>query len=151
MRKPFFLGLLCLFLFLCLNASAQVPHGGEPLWQDQPELSDVSVHRMPGIDLETLRAADAVTDAVKSAPWRFGEEFDVNIGLEDGHWTMANGMAVWRTVIEAPEALAISLRFSAFQLPKGAQLFIWNRDGIEFIGSFDIATRRNGVVSRPVS
>ncbi|MGB0462472.1 MAG: hypothetical protein ACPGOX_05510, partial [Flavobacteriales bacterium] len=135
MRKPFFLGLLS--LFLCLSASAQVPHGGEPLWQDQPELSDVPVHRMPGIDLETLRAADAVTDEVKSAPWRFGEEFDVNIGLEGGHWSTANGMAVWRTVIEAPEALAISLRFSAFQLPKGAQLFIWNRDGIEFIGSFD--------------
>ena len=50
MRKPFFLGLLS--LFLCLNASAQVPHGGEPLWQDQPELSDVPVHRMPGIDLD---------------------------------------------------------------------------------------------------
>lgn len=135
MRKPFFLGMLS--LFLCLSASAQVPHGGEPLWQDQPELSDVPVHRMPGIDLDALRAADAVTDEVKSAPWRFGEEFDVNIGLDGGHWSTANGMAVWRTVIEAPEALAISLRFSAFQLPKGAQLFIWNRDGIEFIGSFD--------------
>jgi len=135
MRKPFFLGLLS--LILCLSATAQVPHGGEPLWQDQPVLIDVPVHRMPGIDLEALRIADEVTDAVKSAPWRFGEEFDVNIGLDDGHWSTANGTAVWRTVIEAPEALAISLRFSAFQLPKGAQLFIWNRDGIEFIGSFN--------------
>lgn len=101
---------------------------GNPAWP---------VHRMPGIDLDALRAADVVTDAVKSAPWRFGEEFTVDIGLEDGQWLEIDGISVWRTQIEAPGALAMSLRFSAFALPKGASMFIWNADRIEFIGGFN--------------
>ena len=135
MTKRFFMGLMP--LILSLNVSAQVSHGGEPMWQTNPTLNYVPVHRMPGIDLDVLRAADEVTDAVKSAPWRFGEEFDVDIGLRHGYWDVMEGIAVWRTVIESPGALAVGLRFSEFQLPKGAKLFIWNREAIEFIGSFD--------------
>ena len=138
MRKLFSAGLMLLSCLLLSNHMvAQVAHGGTPQWEDASVLVGVPVHRMPGIDLDALRAADEVTDAVKSAPWRFGEEFDVDITLTDGHWQEQGGQSVWRTVIEAPEALAISLRFAEFQLPKGARVFIWNRDGIEFIGSFD--------------
>ena len=92
---------------------------------------------MPGIDLDALRAADAVTDAVKSAPWRFGEEFEVDFGLEDGQWIEINGYAVWRIQIQADGALAMSLRFAEFTVPKGGRMFIWNADRIEFIGGFD--------------
>ncbi|MCH1575315.1 MAG: hypothetical protein L7S67_03505, partial [Flavobacteriales bacterium] len=92
---------------------------------------------MPAIDLETLRAADDVTDVVKSAPWRFGEEFPVDISLSDGQWLEINGTSVWRTQIQAPGALAMSLSFSEFAVPKGGKLFIWNCDRKEFIGGFD--------------
>ena len=101
---------------------------GNPVWP---------VHRMPGIDLDALRAADSVTDAVKSAPWRFGQEFEVDLGLEDGQWLEINGSAVWRTQIQAEGALAMSLRFAEFAVPKGGRMFIWNADRIEFIGGFD--------------
>ena len=131
---------LALALICSLPSIAQVPHGGVPFWNSPgTNMGNPAwpVHRMPGIDLEALRAADAITDAVKSAPWRFGEEFPVDITLEDGQWLDIDGTAVWRTQIQAPGALAMSLRFSEFAMPKGARMFIWNADRIEFIGGFD--------------
>lgn len=127
-------------LLIALPTIAQVSHGGHPLWNSPGTNMDNPawpVHRMPGIDLDALRAADAVTDAVKSAPWRFGEEFEVDLGLEDGHWLEINGSAVWRTQIQAEGALAMSLRFAEFAVPKGGRMFIWNANRIEFIGGFD--------------
>lgn len=127
-------------LLMALPTFAQVSHGGHPLWNSAgTNMGNPAwpVHRMPGIDLDALRAADAVTDAVKSAPWRFGEEFEVDLGLEDGQWLEINGSAVWRTQIQAEGALAISLRFAEFAVPKGGRMFIWNADRIEFIGGFD--------------
>lgn len=132
-------GWLALVL-LPLSLLGQVPHGGTPFW-NTPGTNMANpawpVHRMPAIDLDALRAADAVTDAVKSAPWRFGEEFDVDLCLHDGQWLVIEGTSVWRTQIAAPGALAMSLRFSEFALPKGAKVFIWSTDRIEFIGGFD--------------
>ena len=128
------LGLMAILL-CTLNATAQVPHGGHPYWD--ADLSATPVEHLPAIDLDALQAGDAVTDLVKSAPWRFGEEFEVDLGLEHGQWSAEQGMSVWRTVIAAPGALAMSVRFSEFHLPKGARMFLWNREHIEFIGGFD--------------
>ncbi len=128
------------FLALALPLFAQVSHGGAPLWTTPgTNMGNPAwpVHRMPGIDLDALRAADAVTDQVKSAPWRFGQEFEADISLSDGVWFEINGTSVWRTQIQAAGALAMSLSFSEFAVPKGGQLFIWNADLIEFIGGFD--------------
>ena len=75
LQRRFTAGLMALLLFP-LSLLAQVPHGGEPLWTSPgTNMGNPAwpVHRMPGIDLNALRAADAVTDLVKSAPWRFGE------------------------------------------------------------------------------
>ena len=128
------------FFALLLPLAAQVSHGGSPFWNSPgTSISNPAwpVHRMPQIQLDDLQAADAVTDAVKSAPWRFGEEFTVDIGLADGQWLDINGTSVWRTQIQAPGALAMSLSFSEFAVPKGGKLFIWNCDRMEFIGGFD--------------
>ena len=130
----------CLFLALSPSSFAQVSRGGAPFWNTPgTSISNPAwpVHRMPAIDLEEIRSADAVTDPVKSAPWRFGEEFAVDISLTDGQWLNINGTAVWRTQIQAPGALAMSLSFSEFAVPKGGKLFIWSTDRLEFLGGFD--------------
>lgn len=132
-RIPFFIA--CLFVLQTTNG--QVSQGGLPLWNDMSALESLEIQRMPSIDLAALQTADAITDKVKSAAWRFGEEFAVDLGLEHGAWTEKNETSVWRMVVEAPGALAMSVNFSQFHLPKGAKLFLWNRDHIEFIGGFD--------------
>jgi lysyl endopeptidase len=135
------LQLICCVTFTTL--CSQVPHGGQPFWNNPAPLNQAPVQRMGAIDLEALQAGDAITDKVKSAAWRFGQEFDVNLGLEHGHWTQENGKSVWRMVVEAPGAIAMSVNFSQFELPKGALLFLWNRERIEFIGGFDHRNHKN--------
>lgn len=130
----------CLFVAFTLSLHAQVPHGGAPLWNTPGTNMDNPawpVHRMPAIDIASLRAADEVTDPVKSAPWRFGQEFPVDIALNDGTWLNIEGASVWRTQIQAQGALAISLSFSEFNVPKGAKLFVWSADRTDYIGGFD--------------
>ena len=133
--------LLIALCFLTVHGvHSQVAHGGAPYWNAPgTNMGNPAwpVHRMPSPDIDALRAADAITDEVKSAPWRFGEEFAVSIGLNDGQWLEIGGQSVWRTQIHAPGALAMSLRFSEFALPKGARLFVWSADRIEYIGGFD--------------
>lgn len=136
----------CLFVAFTLSLHAQVSHGGAPLWDTPGTNMDNPawpVHRMPAIDIASLRAADEVTDPVKSAPWRFGQEFPVDIALNNGTWLEIEGTSVWRTQIQASGALAISLSFSEFSVPKGAKLFIWSADRTEYIGGFDHRNMKN--------
>lgn len=133
--------LLLLFTLAAFtSAQAQISYGGEPYLWNNKDLSafDVSFERMPNIDKAQLAEQDAVTDQYKEAPYRFGVEREVNIGIEnDGTWTtLDNGDRIWRYGIECPEATSISLTFDTYQLPKGARLFIWNADRSKFLGSY---------------
>ncbi|MGY8940662.1 MAG: trypsin-like peptidase domain-containing protein [Flavobacteriales bacterium] len=121
---------------LTFIASAQLSYGGQPNWSFDTE--EIPAYRLPAIDRVALDAADAVTDQVKEAPWRFGVEFDVDISpSQDGLWTVENGERVWRMRFDSPGALAISFFLDAFEVPKGAKLFLWSTDRVDFIGSFD--------------
>ena len=117
---------------------AQVPHGGAP-WQwgvpnvqfDFPEVSTSA------LDLAELAEQDAVTDQFKEAPWRFGVEREVDLGLENsGTWTHCKDRWVWRLGIHCPDATGIALSMGAFDLPPGAALFVWNAERTQFLGSF---------------
>ncbi|MEY2938166.1 MAG: hypothetical protein RL062_755, partial [Bacteroidota bacterium] len=84
-QKSLWVGLV----LLGLKSNAQVSFGGEPFnWSDKHIPAEVNFIQTPGINLAELLAEDAVVDQVKSAPYRFGVEFDVNYNLENsGHWT----------------------------------------------------------------
>lgn len=130
-------GIVCFIAFSFAQLSlAQISRGGFPDWNVVVE--DVPAFRLPAIDREALAAEDAVTDKVKEVPWRFGVEFEVDISSsEDGQWTIDSNERIWRMRFDAPDALALSFYFDAFELPKGAQLFVWNMERTDFIGSFD--------------
>lgn len=132
--------LLLITIAVFTSAHAQISYGGEPYLWNNKELSafDVTFERMPSIDKAQLAAQDAVTDQYKEAPYRFGVEHEVSVGIENqGIWTILdNGDRIWRYGIECPEATSISLTFDTYQLPKGARLFIWNADRSKFLGSY---------------
>ncbi len=105
--------------------TAQVAQGGHPLHLTSVHAADIPTELMPAIDFAVLEAGDAITDLVKTAPWRFGQEFEVAINCEShGVWTEEPGFDVWRVGVRCEGAIALSLWFSAYELPKGAQLFI---------------------------
>ena len=96
------------------------------------------------LDLNVLAAEDAVTDQYKEAPWRFGVEREVSLGLDNaGEWTFEKDRWIWRLAIHCPGATGIGLTLGDFDLPAGAQLFVWNQDRTQFLGSFTEANEKD--------
>lgn len=128
-----------LFLALALlgfsaTSQAQITFGGEPFHtQEFP-----AAHALPALDRATLAEEDHVTDRFKEAPWRFGVEHDVAWSCDDhGAWTLEQAHKVWRMVVDAPGATCMSVRFSAYDVPKGGLLFLYDAHGGDVLGALD--------------
>lgn len=120
---------------------AQVSQGGEPLnWIDKHLSPSMDFVTMPSINLQQLQQEDAIVDQVKSAPYRFGVEFEVSLNPQNsGHWTFlpSQDMAIWTLGISCPGARTMNFVFSKYKMVKGASLFMWTANRDEFIGSFN--------------
>ena len=143
-----------IFLFLLLfqysNASAQLSYGGEPYqWRDKQWDSGIPVIETPGLDMNQIAAQDAINDKEKTLPFRFGIEHDVHYTSNDqGRWIThpETGELIWQLAIHCPEALSINITFDEFKVPKGARVFIWTSDRMNFLGGFDSRNNEdNGV------
>ncbi len=123
---------------------SQVTFGGEPQrWQikDVPAVVPFVLTAAP--DLSAIQMEDAVTDQDKSAPYRFGIEYNVDYNLQNsGFWTFdeANNRATWFLGVKCVGAKSINFIFNEFYLVKGAEMFIWSESRDEFIGKI---TERN--------
>ena len=125
-----------LFLALAFHVSglAQIPHGGFP-WLESARPEPIA---LPELDLDRLRAEDAVTDQHKDIPWRYGVEHEVDWNAEEqGVWTVEQGQMVWRMAIDGAASTCLAIRFSTFSVPKGGMLFIYSSDGNQVIGALD--------------
>ena len=137
MKKILFLFLTTLVLS---SVQAQVSQGGEPMrWNDKNLDSQIPFIQTAPIDQDYLAMEDAVTDQDKRLPFRFGVEFEVAYGLDNGMWMMdpLHDEAIWMMGIHCPGARTINFVFSQYHLVKGSSLFIWSANREEFIGSFN--------------
>ena len=132
----FRLSALSLSFALSLGAIAQVQHGGEPLhWGES--IPTIAWRTFAPLDLDVLSAEDAVTATMKDAPWRFGIEHDVAWSMQShGTWTEENGMRVWRMGVQAEGATGWSFYLNTFDLPKAAELFVYNGSRTQFLGAY---------------
>jgi len=124
---------------LC-SAFGQVSFGGEPSrWLDKTLNDQIPFIETDPIDMNYLSMEDAITDQDKRLPYRFGVEFDVQFGLNDGIWEVdaENGLAIWQLGIACPGARSMNFVLSKYRLVKGSSLFIWSVDRTEFIGAFN--------------
>ncbi len=124
------------------QVSAQISVGGEPLCFDKSTQLKISkivpVVTMPDIDFTKLIAEDIVNDNDKNIPWRFGENVDVaidviNTGVKD---ILPDGTKTWRLQIYAKGALSLNFRFSKYNIPTAAKLFIYNPETKFLLGAF---------------
>ena len=136
MKKVY--ALLLAVLFATPSIKAQLSHGGQPLnWETSETLSLESV-RLPQLDMATIEAEDAENDQYKEFGFRFGIERTVNLNTDShGTWNVENNVNVWRLAVHAPNAKGISFLFNEFNLPKTAQLFIYDVEKTHYIGSFN--------------
>ena len=125
---------------LTLSVFGQINYGGEPFDWSQKNLDEFSIHfnTMPIVDMDLARAQDEVTDAYKETPYRFGIEHDVDVDvISQSSEQRQQSQTIYRFGIHCPEAISVSLLFSTFNIPKGDQVFIYNAERSEFLGSFN--------------
>jgi hypothetical protein len=119
----------------------QIQSPGEPFdWSDKSiSLLEIPTITTSALAMDEVRAQDAVTDQYKETPYRFGIAHEVSLNvLSEGQLTvLPNGDKIWRLGINCPKAKSINLNFSAYQIPEGGQVTIWNAERTEYLGVFN--------------
>jgi len=145
---------LAALVFMTSNATGQISQGGEPYQWDIKDVErfNIDFQEFGELDMNLIGLQDAIGDAEKDTPFRFGIEHDVAFSKENsGSWTeLDNGDKIWRLGVKALDATSISFLFDRFVLHKGAELFIWNSERTEFLGSFSFKNNKKAGVF-PVS
>ncbi len=128
---------LVMILFFVGTIGAQITNKGEPLsWQIQNKKSVAPVV-MKGFDLSKIKAEDAVNDLKREIPFRFGHEFNVDLGFEDGVWeNLSNGNRIWRINIVSKDAKTLNVVFDAYKVPRGASVYLYNNDRTDLLGAY---------------
>lgn len=115
--------------------------------QENPDIAPYSfTHTLEGdIPSVTMPASDFTQDISDAEAFekmgnypRFARTFDLNLNpLNSGTWTeLDNGDRLWRLSLKSTSALAISLFFDNFFLPKGATLHAYSPDHKHINGSY---------------
>ncbi len=127
-----------LFISLSLSTFSQISHGGEPYQWNSKEVLSYESYQLPEIDLKKLQEEDAINDRLKSTPYRFGENVEVDIDIHNnGIWTeLDNGDGIWRLALSSKGATSLNFVFDSYILPEGARIFIYTEDKTQLLGSF---------------
>jgi len=128
-----------LFFVLCYFVGyGQIQHGGSPISLSLGNLpQEVPMITAPPINIQALHEEDEVVDLIKDIPWRYGYIHYVNASLQDGVFeALPNGDRVWRLKINSVGAQTLNLTFDVYKLAPGAQLFIYNENYNDVLGSF---------------
>lgn len=135
-----------LLVFINANLFAQISEGGIPKSFSETNLTqDIPTFRSPIPKISTLLAEDAAAeDSSTAIPWRFGQDFDVELNLyNSGIWeTLDNGDRIWRLSIHCAGAYSVNLIYDIFWLPEGAKLFLYNSDKTHLLGAFTSMNNR---------
>jgi len=137
MKKLF--TLLLLTLLFSTFSIAQLSDGGKPSgFNHLFTLDDIPIIKMPDVDVLQLLAEDELNNQFKDIPWRFGENFDVNLNMKNsGVWeTLPNNDRIWRLRISCPGAFSINLTYVNYHVPQGGRYFIYNTNQSHVIGAF---------------
>ena len=118
----------CIAVLLLLSLALMVPaQSGGPAWSErQPGLTPMEL--LPGYDLAVpdvnLLLEEDAERGRNRTPWRVAKILPLNLNVtEEANWeTLQDGSLVGRLRLEAPGALFLSAKFSAFQLPGGGEL-----------------------------
>lgn len=148
LRISLLAAICCLMPFVA--ATAQVNEGGTPLsfkLETKQILQTVPVVSLIPHGLEQQRAEDAHLDFEPNTPFRFGYNIDTDLNPQNaGVWeTMKNDFRVWRLGVKSEGARTLNLLFDDFEIPEGAQLFVYTKDRTTILGAF---TARNNQQDR---
>lgn len=141
-RPKIYLSVLFLILVSHISLFSQISYGGQPLPLDATSKLRTSTP-IPFVEMEAVdnnallwRSAQDNED-FKSL--EFAHKFFVNLRPDNSgvNFTTDSDTKVWRVGIRSAKAYSINILFSKFNVPQGAQLFVYNSDQTEILGSFN--------------
>ena len=114
--------------------------GDPPSWWRKPFLANSPVTELPSFDVQRYLREDALREAEKIGPYRFGHDHYRNDDLSNaGLWTELNsqGDRIWRITYYSPEAYSLNFIFDEYDLPQGAALYLYNdQDRRHLLGAY---------------
>lgn len=132
--------LLYWFLLLPLTGLlGQVSHGGRPLPLPVMKSFDGGwFEEMPAFDVAEQLYLDSLNESDLRGGYRFAYKFmtDYNRTNSGISFTRPDGTKVWRLGIRSKGALSINLLFTEYEVPEGAQVFLYNADQTQILGAF---------------
>ncbi len=135
--------IFCFFAVLSfvLQINAQISYGGKPRMETQPSLNEVQV---PILSLEKIDNSKYIAEDMeingKGHPYRLSVMQDVAVSNKTHGvvTTLPNGDKVWRIAIVTEGAEHTFPVFSKYDIPEGAEMFVYTPDRNFVLGSFNI-------------
>ncbi|MBR0076889.1 MAG: T9SS type A sorting domain-containing protein [Bacteroidales bacterium] len=124
-------------LFAGYTAKAQMSYGGEPYSFKNTISQVVPTVEIEAVDAEALLAEDAAIPG-KDHALRIGVTKDVNYSIANSGRMdiLPDGARVWRIAFHLKDATFTSMNFSKFNIPDGAELYLYTPDREFVIGKF---------------
>jgi len=128
--------IVCVFVVNLTNA--QITNEGTPKSWNTAIEEHLSPILMPGFDLNEVAREDEVNDKNLTKPWRFGYDFEVDLGLNNaGTWSeLSNGDRIWRINIVSQGAKTLNFIFNSYKLPEGATIYLYNETKSFKLGAY---------------
>ena len=139
---------ICIGAFISWSSFSQTIDLGEPTsWNGNlGGIESFETYTMSGFDRVAIDIEDAIHDAAKDAPWRFGYKYDTDYTLiNSGTWTnLPNGDRLWRIGFKCQEAMTINLLMENFFIPEGAFMHLYDVNHTNVIGAFTSKNNSQG-------
>ncbi len=140
-RHKYLLVGLFLLCFIPIGSYSQISQGGSP------RATDHLMHSQDFVKLGIDKVADiqqmkAAEKTGKNAPYMYAYSIPVNLNPNNSGTihSLPNGGKLWQVAINSEGASSISLLFDSFELPEGAELFIYTPEKKWVLGAY---TSRN--------
>lgn len=129
-------------IFVAMPLVAQVSHGGHPLPLSVLRSAAANTQQfetLPAFDLQEQLRIDSLEQTDLRNGFHFAYKFMTDYTPDNSgvHFTTAEGTKVWRLGIHSAGALSLNVLFSEYELPEGAQLFLYNADQSQVLGAFN--------------
>ncbi len=135
----------CALAVSAFSSNAQTTNLDGPIsWKSNLRVDQLDYETMRGFDANVVAAEDAINDANKSQPWRFGYTYDTDYSLENsGAWeTLADGSKIWRLAITSEGAITMNLLLENVNIPSGASLYLFDEEKTNRVGAYTVRNNR---------
>ena len=134
-----------LSLFITAQIQAQISFGGTPRFIDTKNLDSKSIVSLSKVDNDVYFDED-INLKEKGSAMRVGVMQETNISNKTHGFTeiLENGDRIWRLTIESKGATFMFPCFKTFDIPAGAELFIYDASKEFIIGKFTMESALPG-------